>query len=65
MAERRTDRFHIVFSTTERTMLKVLADHNGLAEAQLVRSLVRKAFTASGMGLPIEPPPEPKKRGRR
>lgn len=63
MAERRTDRFHIVFSATERKMLKMLADHDGLAESQLVRSLVRKAFTAAGMGLPVEPL-APKKKAR-
>lgn len=64
MAERRTDRLHILLSTTERTMLDMLADNDGVAPSQLIRGLIRKAFTASGMSLapvPVEAPPARKR----
>lgn len=46
------NRFQLLLTADERQMLKALANKDGVAEGQVLRGLMRKAFEASGLTLP-------------
>lgn len=46
MAEKRTDRLHVLISTDERKMLEELAEEGGVTESDIVRQLVRREHAA-------------------
>jgi hypothetical protein len=48
----RNDRFHVLLSADERSMLDQLSDRDGVKGAAVFRRLLREAFEASGLTLP-------------